>query len=107
MRILLFILTALLLVSCAGRMDWDYPTRSKWVIIQAESLGQNRVGCTEYKLLEPYGKHYTGHMKVRAYDDCSLGRQSCPRLARANLFLEEMSNGAFLLRKVECLTKEK
>ena len=102
MKVLALILTTLLLVSCAGRRIWDYPTRGKWVIVQAESLGQNRVGCTGYKLLEPYGRYYTGHMKVRAYDDCSRGRQSCQRRARANLFLEEMSNGAFLLRDVEC-----
>lgn len=106
MRVLTFILAALMLASCAGRRIWDYPTRGKWVIVQAESLGQNRVGCTGYKLLEPYGKHYTGHAKVKTYDDCSRGRPPCPRRARANLFLEEMSNGAFLLRNVKCFTKE-
>ena len=96
-----------MLSSCAGRRIWDYPTRGKWVIVQARSLGTNKAGCTEYRLLEPYGRHYTGDAKVRTYDDCSRGRPFCPTLARANLFLEEMSNGAFLLRNVKCFITEK
>lgn len=57
-----------------------------------------------YKLLEPYEKYYTGHAKVKTYDDCSRERLPCPGRARANLFLEEMWNGAFLLRGVRCFT---
>ena len=103
MKLLVVLAMSLVLVSCAaGRREWDYPTRGKWVIVPARSMGYNGAGCTVYKLLEPYEKYYSGHAKVKTYDDCTTGPPVCPSRSRANLFLEKMSNGAFILRKVKC-----
>ena len=108
MKLLVLLAMSLVLVSCvAGRREWDYSTRGRWVVAPARSLGYNGAGCTEYKLMEPYGKYYSGHSKVKSYVDCRFGHLPCPSWSKANLFLEEMSNGAFVLRKVECFTEAK
>lgn len=108
MRTLILILLALTLASCAGRRDWDPSTQSRWIIVQAKSIpfapGGRDIAylCGRYRLLEPYGKHYDGQDKLREYTDCSRERVSCTFGSKVNLLLEEMKDGGFWLRRVEC-----